>query len=101
MILETGTKEAVSRYIGNTTKVIDLAGRTLTPGLIDSHGHLPHFGARERNMVKLQGLETKEEVLERFAERAKKTPPGRFISGWGIESNELSFMNRRDLDRHC
>jgi len=98
-ILETGTKEAVSRYIGNTTKVIDLAGRTLTPGLIDSHGHLPHFGARERNMVKLQGLETKEEVLERFLERAKKTPPGRFISGWGIESNDLAFMNRRDLDR--
>lgn len=98
-IVEAGTKEAVSRYIGNTTKVIDLAGRTLTPGLIDSHAHLPHFGARERNMVKLQGLETKEEVLERFSERAKKTPPGRFISGWGIESNDLAFLNRRDLDR--
>jgi len=98
-IVEAGTKEAVSRYIGNTTKVIDLAGRTLTPGLIDSHGHLPHFGARERNMVKLQGLETKEEVLERFSERARKTPPGRFISGWGIESNDLAFINRRDLDR--
>lgn len=99
MILETGTKEAVSRYVGNTTKVIDLAGKTVTPGLIDSHGHLPHFGARERNMVKLQGLETKEEVLERFSERAKRTPPGRFISGWGIESNDLAFINRRDLDR--
>ncbi|HOE16037.1 MAG TPA: amidohydrolase family protein [Syntrophorhabdaceae bacterium] len=98
-ILDAGTREAVSHYIGNTTKVIDLAGRTMTPGLIDSHAHLPHFGARERNMVKLQGLETKEEVLERLAERAKKTPPGRFISGWGIESNDLAFLNRRDLDR--
>ncbi|HBE44234.1 MAG TPA: hypothetical protein DDW17_01965 [Deltaproteobacteria bacterium] len=98
-ILEAGTKEAVSQFIGNTTKVIDLAGKTMTPGLIDSHGHLPHFGARERNMVKLQGLETKEEVLERLAERAKRTPPGRFFSGWGIESNDLAFMNRRDLDR--
>ncbi len=98
-ILDAGTQEAISRFIGSTTKVIDLAGKTLTPGLIDSHGHLPHFGARERNMVKLQGLDTKEEVLERIAERIHKTPPGKFIAGWGIESNDLSFMNRRDLDR--
>ncbi len=98
-ILEVGTKEAVSPYIGNATKVIDLKGRTMTPGLIDSHGHLPQFGNRERNWVKLQGLESKEEVLEALAERARKAPPGRFINGWGVESNEFSFMNRRDLDR--
>jgi predicted amidohydrolase YtcJ len=98
-ILEVGTKEAVVPYIGNTTQVIDLKGRTVTPGLIDSHAHLPHFGNRERNWVKLQGLESKEEILERIAERARKTPPGRFINAWGVESNEFSFMNRSDLDR--
>jgi hypothetical protein len=98
-ILEVGIKEAVLPYIGNTTQVIDLKGRTVTPGLIDSHAHLPHFGNRERNWVKLQGLESKEEILERIAERARKTPPGRFINAWGVESNELSFMNRSDLDR--
>jgi predicted amidohydrolase YtcJ len=98
-ILEVGTKESVLPYVGNTTKVIDLKGRTVTPGLIDSHAHLPQFGNRERNWVKLQGLESKEEVLERIAERARKTPPGRFINAWGVESNEFSFMNRHDLDR--
>ncbi|TFG36119.1 MAG: twin-arginine translocation signal domain-containing protein, partial [Nitrospirales bacterium] len=98
-ILEVGTKEAILPYVGTATKVIDLKGRAVTPGLIDSHAHLPQFGSRERNWVKLQGLDSKEEILERLAERARKVPPGIFINAWGIESNDLFFMNRLDLDR--
>ncbi|MBP2679072.1 MAG: nfdA 2, partial [Deltaproteobacteria bacterium] len=44
-IIDVGVAEKISRYIGTRTIVIDLKGKTATPGLIDSHAHLPPFGA--------------------------------------------------------
>ena len=98
-IIDTGIVEKISKYIGTQTKVIDLKGKTVTPGLIDSHAHLPPFGLRESRWVKLQGMETKEEILEALAQRARITPVGTFINAWGVESLSLSFMDKRDLDK--
>ncbi len=99
-IIDTGIAEKISKYIGTQTKVIDLQGKTVTPGLIDSHAHLPPFGLRESGAwVKLQGMETKEEIIEALAERARVAPAGTFINAWGVESNSLSFMDKRDLDK--
>ncbi|MDO9529424.1 MAG: amidohydrolase [Syntrophales bacterium] len=99
-IIDTGIAEKISKYIGTQTKVIDLKGKTVTPGLIDSHAHLPPFGLRESGAwVKLQGMETKEEILEALAQRARITPAGTFINAWGVESLSLSFMDKRDLDK--
>lgn len=98
-VLDTGSRAKIAQYMGNTTKVIDLQGKAVTPGLIDSHAHLPPFGLRESKWVKLQGLETKDQVLEALARRAQVTPPGRFINAWGVESMSFSFLNRQDLDK--
>jgi len=98
-ILDTGAAEKIAKYIGSGTKVIDLQGKAVTPGLIDSHAHLPPFGLRESRWVKLQGLETKDEILEALAKRAQVTPPGKFINAWGVESMSFSFLNKRDLDK--
>jgi predicted amidohydrolase YtcJ len=99
-IIDTGVAEKISNYIGTQTKVIDLKGKTATPGLIDSHAHLPPFGLRESGAwVKLQGMETKEEILEALAQRARITPEGKFIYAWGVESYSLSFMDKGDLDK--
>ena len=99
-IIDTGIVEKISKYIGTQTKVIDLKGKTVTPGLIDSHAHLPPFGLRESGRwVKLQGMETKEEIIEALAQRARVTPAGTFINAWGVESFSLSFMDKSDLDK--
>lgn len=39
-VLATGTAEAVRRHAGPSTRVVDLGGRTVTPGLVDAHIHL-------------------------------------------------------------
>lgn len=97
-ILAVGSADHIQAFAGPDTAVIDLQGKTVTPGLIDSHAHLPPFGSRELLWVKLQGIHSKEKILESIAARAQKTEPGSFINAWGMESHELAFLNRRDLD---
>ena len=99
-IIAVGSRETISKYIGSETKVIDLKGKTVTPGLIDSHAHLPPFGQRENGwFVKLQGLNSKEEIMEALAQNARKTPKGDWISAWGVEDLSLSYLDKDDLDR--
>lgn len=97
-ILAVGSTPHVRAFAGPDTAMIDLQGKTVTPGLIDSHAHLPPFGSRELLWVKLQGIQSKEKLLESIAARAEKVEPGSFINAWGMESNELAFLNRHDLD---
>ncbi len=99
-ILDVGSNEAIRQYIGHETNVVDLHGRTVTPGLIDSHAHLPVFGLRENGAwVNLQSSESKEEILDAIAARAKRLPSGEWIYAWGIQDITFSFMDRHDLDR--
>ncbi len=99
-ILDTGATEKIAKYIGTGTKVIDLHGKTVTPGLIDSHAHLPPFGLRESDSwVKIQGIESKEEILEALANKARKLPRGSWIPAWGIEDYSLSYFDKEELDK--
>ncbi len=99
-ILDVGSNEAIRQYIGHETNVVDLHGRTVTPGLIDSHAHLPVFGFRENGVwVNLQSSGSKEEILDAIAARAKQIPSGEWIYAWGIQDITFSFMDRHDLDR--
>ena len=77
-ILEVGESEFIFKFIGRETKVINLKGKTVTPGPIDSHAHLPFFGLCENGwLLKLQGVFSKYEILELLAQRARKTPSHR------------------------
>jgi predicted amidohydrolase YtcJ len=99
-IIDTGITKKISQYIGTQTKVIDLQGKTVTPGLIDSHAHLPPFGQRENGwFVKLQGMDSKEEIRETLAQKARTLPKGEWISAWGIEDLSLSYFDKEDLDK--
>ena len=99
-ILNVGDTKKISRYIGNNTQIVNLNGKTVTPGLIDAHAHLPFFGLRENGwFLNLQGMRSKEEILDALAQKAGKTPNGKWISAWGVESMSMSYLNREDLDR--
>jgi predicted amidohydrolase YtcJ len=99
-IIDTGIAKKISQYIGTQTKVIDLKGKTVTPGLIDSHAHLPPFGQRENGwFVKLHGIESKEEIMEMLAQKARKLAKGEWVSAWGIEDFSLSYFDKEDLDK--
>src|SRR5690606_35438661 len=70
------------------TKVIDLGGRTVLPGLIDAHGHMAGLGNLQLGVLDLAGTTSYDEVIHRVIERAEQAEPGEWIigRGWDHES---------------
>lgn len=77
-ILAVGADREVGAHIGPHTRVVELAGRTLMPGLTDGHAHLDREGLKGL-LPSLAGCRSIRELVERLADIAARTPPGRWI----------------------
>jgi predicted amidohydrolase YtcJ len=86
-IVAIGDDAVVRPFIGPGTRVVDLAGKTLLPGLIDSHGHMLGFGTRLSD-VDVVGTASYAAVIARVAERANTAPAGAWILGRGWDQND-------------
>ncbi len=82
-----GTSREALELRGENTRVVDLAGATVIPGLVDSHTHVFGVGAALER-VNLVGVETEEEAVARVVERAKSVPAGEWIVGRGWDEGE-------------
>ena len=100
-IIFVGSTADVKSYEGKGTRVVDLKGGTVVPGLTDSHYHLAGVGAREMNL-NLEGTTTIEAFLAKVKERVDRAKPGEWVTGRGwIETfwKPPVFPTREDLDR--
>ena len=77
-----GTNDEIQAYVGPATQVIDLAGQTAVPGLIEGHGHFTGVG-RARMSLKLMGVKDFETIVSMVADAAKTAKPGDWIQGRG------------------
>ena len=71
-----GSSEEVLALAQAATKIIDLDGKTLIPGLIDNHNHLIFNAPTWPNGVRLGSVRTRAEALQRIAAKAKEIGPG-------------------------
>lgn len=90
-IVLVGEDGDVESLIGSGTRVVDLGGRTLMPGFIDSHTHFLDGGFKLAG-VDLRDASTPEEFAQRISDFARTVPPGTWITGgdwdhemWGGE----------------
>lgn len=82
-IIEFAGKETEARkYIGEKTEVIDLEGKTMTPGFIEGHGHFMGVGYNELNLD-LMYVTSYEELVAKVKEAVDKAQPGQWILGRG------------------
>jgi hypothetical protein len=72
---------------GPSTRVLELDGRVVTPGWIDSHSHLLGLGAA-LSQVDLVGTASYDEVVERLAAAASGRAEGTWILGRGWDQND-------------
>jgi predicted amidohydrolase YtcJ len=82
LIIYVGSKKGATDYIGDATEQIDLQGMTMTPGFIESHGHLMGLGHGELNLD-LSGIKNYEEMVAMVADAVDKAKPGEWILGRG------------------
>lgn len=81
-IVFAGSDIEARALTGTGTRVIDLNGKTVVPGIIDAHAHLLGLGAMLRE-VNLSGAASYDEVIARVTEWAKTIAPGEWILGRG------------------
>jgi predicted amidohydrolase YtcJ len=100
-ILFVGSDAEAQKYVGASTRVIDLKGATVVPGLTDAHYHFMGVGARELTFD-LEGTKSLDDLLAKVQERVKAVKPGEWIVGRGwIETfwKPPVFPTRSDLDK--
>lgn len=86
-IIAVGSLASVLEFRGPATEVVDAAGRTLTPGLIDGHIH-PLMGAAATRGVDFGGITTMPEFLKRLrteADRIVREDPQAWLRGWNLD----------------
>jgi predicted amidohydrolase YtcJ len=100
-IIFAGTNAAAQKFIGQSTRVVDLKGNTVLPGFTDSHQHLSGVGFREMTL-NLEGATSLEDFLAKVKARVDQAKPGDWITGRGwIETHwkPPAFPTRWDLDK--
>ena len=90
-ILFVGSTEDALKLQGAETRVIDLAGATVVPGLVDSHTHVFGLGAK-LDAVDLTDVATEDAAVAKVAAHAKSVPHGEWILGAGWD--EGAWANR-------
>jgi predicted amidohydrolase YtcJ len=100
-IVFVGSNGAVKYYQGANTKVVDLHGATVVPGLTDAHYHFIGVGLREMNL-NLEGVTSLQDFLAKVKARVDQARPGEWVTGRGwIETfwQPPVFPTRWDLDK--
>ncbi|GHB48562.1 amidohydrolase [Streptomyces viridiviolaceus] len=85
-IVAVGDESDVRGWRGADTEIVDLAGSTLTPGLVDGHSH-PYLGVRMATGLDLSGCQDLDALRAALTGAARAAGPGDWVLGYGLDHN--------------
>ena len=98
-LIYVGSDEEAKKYVGKDTKVVDLDGKTVIPGIIEGHMHFPGYGEK---LLQIDAFwKAKEDILAAVKADADRLPDGEWIvgRGWNQEVWPGSqFPTKEELD---
>ncbi len=96
-ILELGkSTELKEKY--SSVKVIDLNGKTVVPGFIDSEGNLMEF-SKQLSLLDLRSANSLDEIKKLLRERIKTAKESEWIGGFGWDDLKLTDKELQHLDK--
>ena len=101
-IIAVGPNDDITQRVTKDTRVIDLHGRTATPGLIDSHNHFADGGVNALYHADLSDAARVDDVLGKVREKVATLKPGEWLLGDGWDEGklaELRYIYAADLDK--
>lgn len=103
-IVAVGTNQAIVRLAGPNTRRIDLAGRSVIPGLIDNHMHLYRAAGTWTRELRWDGVYSRKQALDMLRAKAMSAGSGQWVynmGGWAHDqfADDPKPFTREELDR--
>lgn len=99
-LVAVGQEADILALKGSATQIVDLAGRTIVPGLTDAHGHFTNLGASLQRLD-FRGIISYDTIVAMVKERAATARPGEWILGRAWDQNlwpDTAFPTHEKLD---
>jgi predicted amidohydrolase YtcJ len=101
-VIAVGKDEDIKELAGKNTKVLDLKGKTVLPGINDTHIHaVAYWGTRPPLAVEIgyPAVKSISDIVKAVADKVKTVKPGEWIQGWGWDEGYLQEC-LKDPARH-
>ena len=104
LIFATGSTEEMMEYASADSKITNLEGQTVVPGLIDNHMHFVRATKHWYRFVRWDGIKSREQALDMVKEQARQLPEGEWVMVMGgfifeqFQDNSDVFT-REELDK--
>jgi predicted amidohydrolase YtcJ len=101
-VIAVGKDEDIKKLAGENTKVLNLKGKTVLPGINDSHIHAIAFGGTRPPLaldVGYPAVKSISDIVKAVGEKVKTVKPGEWIQGWGWDEGYLQEC-LKDPSRH-
>ena len=98
-IIALGSNDEVQALVSDETRVVDLDGRMLMPGIHDMHAHPMEAGEKYNFQCAFPFTFTMDQIIAKLTECAAETPAGEWIRGgqWAMELMETDTVPHKDI----